>query len=200
MSFNKINFLSISINDTQSIIKALDTKMGFLIALLSLPFTNLHKIISHLYLFVQCGSTNATIVWSYVIIIIFTLLWLLAFYISVRGILAIGNPSNNVNNDLSANGSFYSGYLFRYSLKDGLIHNRSNIATKKLSEQIKLIPEAEENIIIELTYEQMKLAYIRDVKIHRLHSSFWILVYWLLTGFIIYFNNYYCSVNHLMKW
>ncbi len=113
----KITFLYNSITDSQNVIKALDTKLGFLIVGLSLPFTNLGKIINHIVIFLD--TKNSCIYYFFLLVtILFVISWLTAFFICIKGVIAIGNPARNVINDASGCGSFFNGDLYKFNFGD----------------------------------------------------------------------------------
>lgn len=182
----QINFLINSINDTQGIIKAIDTKIGILIAILSFPLTNIGKI----YFCINSLLHNSQ-QWEYsfylFIIVTFFCFWFLAFYSAIKGVAAIGNPVENILiNDPSPKGSFYSGDLFTHKIKDIFYNCRSAKSKRSIDDQLAFIPNSDESLIRELIFEQMKLVFIRDKKILRLSASFNIALIWLTEGFVIY--------------
>jgi len=186
MTEKQINFLINSINDSQGIIKAVDTKIGVLIAILSFPLTNIGKIytcISSLLI-----NSDGLRHYSYIFVsITFFCFWFIAFYVAIKGIIAIGNPSKNILVlESKPNGSFYSGDLFKYKVRDIFYNCDTTKSNRTLTEQIKSIPSTDESLIRELIFEQMKVVFIRDKKILRLNKAFNFALMWLAEGFILY--------------
>jgi len=182
-----------SITDIQSTIRVIDTKVAVVIGVLVLPFTNLGKIylnFAQLYNNTYCGSRQWML---WLLISIFFLSWLLAFIASVRAIMSIHNPVLHVKYENIPGGTFYNGNQFKPNLID--VYFTRKIKSKcKLEDYVSLTPKSIDEIKTELCFEQMKLAYIRDIKSIRLKWSYIFLVFWLSSGFlsrILYL--YHCS-------
>ena len=117
----------------------------------------------------------------------FFICWLLALYSLVRTLSAIDNPASHIVNSDDYTGSFYGGGLFDFGWSDTLL-NRSVIkANKDVVTFSQRYPNSADELISELTFEHMKLVYIRDLKLFRFKASLWLASAWVLIGIGIYF-------------
>ena len=95
---------------------------------------------------------------------IFLISWLLSLIFSILCILSIDNPTNKIENDCNAKGLFYGSDLFKINYQY-LLFRKKISSTKSISNYSK---ELKFSVLKkELVYEQMKLAFIRDVKSKR---------------------------------
>lgn len=174
----KIDFLYASISDIQSTIRSIDVKSGFMFVLLFTPIYNFDKT-SLLYRAILNKP-----VWFHCAVIINILIWLLAITSLLMSVVAIANPSKHVSG-ASEPGSFYGGDLFSLSLADTFINFR-NVSARSVQQEISKLPEKEENIIHELTFEKIKLSYIRAIKTKRFTFCIYSTFLWIFTGMILY--------------
>ncbi|MBI6550760.1 hypothetical protein [Xenorhabdus lircayensis] len=172
---NKAHFIFAAIQDCQATIRATDIKVGALLAGLLLPFSQ----ISHIWRYLNEVSL---LLESQIITIIFFVLWFTAVSALIRTISAIDNPAAHIVNENTCKGSFYGVGLYRFGILDSLL-NRSIIkANKDISNFVLAYPSSNDEIEQELSFEHMKLIYIRDIKLHRLNFSLKISVLWLIFG------------------
>ncbi len=180
----RFDYLISSINDIQNTIKAVDTKVGFLLVFLGVPITALTKIYSILYALFNRYEFQW---WKWIVFIyicLFVVSWVLSFLTAVRVLTSIHNPVAHIKNPPTNHGTFFVGGLFTLSYKELLISSKELKSEISFKEFAKKLPKEIENIISELIFEQMKLAYIRDIKIFRQNWAFIFTVGWLLVGFI----------------
>lgn len=196
---NTLIFLYQSINDMQATIRSIDTKLGFILILNIIPITNMGKIIAAIFQTVSADDGCIIQIIKSLIIVMCAILWLLACVSTFRGITAIDNPVNHVKTmDNQANGIFYSGGLYDRNIIDALFNRSSIISKKAFAEFYKDMPATNSKILKELSFEKMKLAYIRDMKLIRQLWAFRFTTYWIIMGFIIYTikaNNVFCTVS-----
>jgi len=183
----KTNFLYQSIVDMQGTIRAIDTKLNIAIVILSLPFTTISSIykrfisISELY-----PNLSARIV-AFSFFIIFGLLWFITFCTTLNGLIGIDNPASHITGCAeNLTGVFYCGGIFKFSFLDNLFNRRCICSTQSLENHIKMLPNSENDMLRELAFEQMKLAYIRHMKQSRHFWSYLLMLIWLIVGFCIY--------------
>lgn len=155
----KMEFLLASISDIQSTIRAFDNKIIAIMVVIILPLSQLKLLI----------SIYSHMIYDYPFIGILTLsvfiiTWLLSLIFSILCILSIDNPANKIENDCNAKGIFYGAGLFKINYQN-LIFRKKLISTKSISNYSKDFKFSE--IKKELVYEQMKLAFIRDIKSKR---------------------------------
>lgn len=178
----KIEFIEAAISDTQATIRATDVKVGVLLAGMLLPISSLGKIWNH---FVHLSSLSAP--WIAIIIgVIFFLMWIIAIVSLVRTISAIDNPSAHIINSGDFNGSFYGGGLYRFNLPDAILNRAIIKANKDVLKFSNEYPENENSIILELTFEHMKLIYIREIKLYRLNIALITSSAWFIIGITVY--------------
>ncbi|MBD1578012.1 hypothetical protein HC723_16620 [Vibrio sp. S11_S32] len=180
MDSSKNQFIIAAIEDCQATIRATDAKVGALLAGILLPFSQISHIWRYLIqLSEEIGSQTFTI--------IFFILWLTTIYMLVRTISAIGNPVNNIINN-KCTGSFYSAGLYSFVFLDSLV-NRSVIkANKEVASFAQSYPNTTHEIELELSFEHMKLIYIRDIKLHRLNFSLLFSGLWFIIGMLIFIS------------
>jgi hypothetical protein len=174
----KIDFLYASILDTQATIRSIDVKSGFLFVLLFTPIYTFDNI-SHLYLAILNEPK-----WFHCAVIVNITIWLLAITSLLMSVAAISNPSNHVSG-ANEPGSFYGGYLFSINFLDVFV-NRKNTSTRTVLQETLTLPENEASIISELTFEKIKLSYIRTVKMKRFTFCIYSTFTWMITGILLY--------------
>ena len=184
---DKISFLYASISDVQSTIRAIDTKIGILILFIFFPLTNITKV------FTQTDNIiNINPSWYiYLTVMIFFFSWAASTIISIRAISAVDNPSDHIINSNEYSGVFYSGHLYEPEITDAIFNRIVLKATKDVTGHFNSIPDDINMIAKELTFEQMKLIYIRDIKLNRLKWSLNFTYIWLVFGLIVYLISHY---------
>ncbi len=180
---DKKSFILVAINDAQATIRAIDVKVGALLAGLLLPLSSIGKIWTHVFHISVISN-------QYIAIFVgltFLIFWLLAVYSLIRTLSAIDNPANHIVNSVNCKGSFYGGGLYDFGWMDTLL-NRSIIkANKDVATFSQSYPNCEDGLVSELTFEHMKLVYIRELKLFRFKASLRLAFVWLLIGMGIYF-------------
>ena len=182
---NKVAFITGAISDIQSTIRAIDVKIGALLVAVLMPFSNLGRICAHF----QNISQNYSQTLILVLLVSFFSAWVMLIIALTRGLAAIDNPAKHTVNSNKYKGSFYGGNLYNFGFLDCLL-NRSIIKANKDVSTFELdIPESKNEIEIELIFEQMKLIYIRDAKLHRLKWGINFSVLWFVLGLISYITS-----------
>lgn len=179
----KSEFILSGIYDTQATIRSIDVKVAALLTGLVIPLSSLGKIYSHL-----SHIYSLTIPWLACLIgVVFFFMWLAALFSLVSTLSAIDNPAKHIINSDNYKGVYYGGGLFEFGFLDVFL-NRSIIKANKDVANFSLnYPCNEEEIVLELSFEHMKLIYIREIKLHRFKHSMTIATTWLLLGLGIYF-------------
>jgi len=188
LDFNqKIEFLYKSIEDTQSTIRAVDIKVGFMFVVIFLPITAMSNILT-------VGNGLITISHCYWwIITLITVLWGISLYLLFKTIVSISNPSERIDGE-KPNGMFYGASLFSLSKAD-CFFNLPIKSAKNITDYANKMPTSEEELYKELIFEKMKLIYIRDIKIHRSSLLFKVTFFWLLLGSISWATYLFLKVN-----
>ena len=178
MKDKQIEFLYNSISDSQEIIRAIDTKVSFLLVIIIIPLSSLGKI------YQKCNMLYDSHTLWYILVIPFILFWLISGAALLKTLVGISNPRDHVfglpqkpNKYYRPNGSFYGGYLFSFNPKKnftGFLYNIShNFYNHKIKSnhsiytEIKKLPKDDDEIIKELVLEKIKITYIREIKILR---------------------------------
>jgi len=170
----KIEFLYKSIEDTQSTIRAIDIKASFMFVIVFLPITALKEIL-------EIGDLLITTSGYYCFPIVLTIiLWFISLYLLFKTIVSISNPAEQIGGD-KPSGAFYGASLFPLSKID-YFFNFPIKSKKDINEYVKLIPSNEDDLVKELSFEKIKLTYIREIKIHRSNLLFRATFYWLFCG------------------
>ena len=179
----KIEFVINSINDIQGTIRAIDAKFFGTIALFLLPLTEIDEIskaFKNLYINSECLT-------SFVLIALI-IAWLIGIILSFIGIYSISNPSDSISgvSEAKTKGLFYQPNQFKFNFFSQFFSGsvKSKQTLLEIIEEIKL---EENDRFNELVYEQIKLAYIRDVKITRQKSAtiFLLITIFLLLGSVL---------------
>jgi hypothetical protein len=178
---NKTAFLAGAILDAQSTIRAIDVKVGALLVGLLAPFSNIGRICAHFEYLVSLSKPLGL-----VLLAAFFSAWVAALVALVRAIAAIDNPANHITNHAQHKGAFYGGGLYKFGLLDTFLNRELIKASKDVASFEKDIPENKKDIEIELAFEQMKLIYIRDIKLHRLKSAINFSSIWFCAGVLSY--------------
>ncbi|MCY0965475.1 hypothetical protein [Parathalassolituus penaei] len=174
----KIDFLYQSIADTQSTIRAIDVKLGFLFVVAFLPVAGLEKIIS-LYETLKAASNL-----YFYSMLLFGFLWLASIYTLFKSTISISNPSRHVSGQLPK-GIFYGGNIFTLNAIDNFFNFpvKSNQEVDQFSQDL---PENEAEIIKELSFEKIKISYIREIKIRRSSLCGRLIFSWICLGFALW--------------
>jgi hypothetical protein len=187
-TYNIQEYLISSIVDIQGTIRALDSKVGIIFVILSIPFGSIGKIYNTCKILLLSGSKAAPYFNIHLFLIfIFLILWILAFICAVRAVISIENPSEHIVNSGDYTGFFYCGGMYQFGLLDSFFNRKNIKAVKDVKKHVDSLPISQQQINEELAFEQMKLAYIRDVKSIRQKWAYRFTILWLLDGCTIYF-------------
>jgi hypothetical protein len=152
-----------SIKDIQGTIRAIDAKIGILLAALAFPL----KDVAERYISIHSsGISTASIVLTLAVIsyglgIVFSLLTLSG----VGGAHFHTTGSGHFN-------TFYAAGLFKLHFIDAIFRRGEVRSTMSVQQFAEEIPKTCESMTIDLAAEIMQLAYIRDLKLLRQHYAF----------------------------
>lgn len=172
-----LTFLYSSINDIQAVIRALDAKLSGLLVIFCIAINKFDLLHDAGQNFISAHPRS-----GYLLVATFFVAWLLGIWSAFLGLVAIDNPAAHIE-CANPNGTFYSGRLFSPKLLDSFYNRRARKQPKLAAHQTAL-PKTENDIFAELSFEQMKLAYIRSMKIRRARTAFFSLMAWFATGII----------------
>ena len=160
---DRIEFLAQSINDIQGTIRAIDAKFFGIFALLLLPLTELDEISNA---FKEIGAVQPTLTLIIFGVLIFS--WTIADIICMLGIYSISNPVKRIKSSNSYKGKhlFYRPELFNINFLTQFAPT-SITTIQSLDDLTKEVEIGEKEIFTELAFEQIKVSYIRDLKVAR---------------------------------
>jgi hypothetical protein len=179
---DKIDFIAAAINDTQNTIRATDVKVAALLTAMLLPLSLLGKIWAQ---FLHLSSVLSPY-FAVVSGVLFFLTWITSVAALIRTISAIDNPASHIVNSGSFKGSFYGGGLYSFSFIDTFFNRDVIKAKKDVTSFSKDYPNTNDGFIEELTFEHIKLIYIREIKLFRLSIAIKAAQLWFLVGLAIY--------------
>lgn len=181
---DRATFLAGSLADMQATIRAVDVKVAALIVCLLAPLQNVHRVFKHLSHF-----TEWPIRWpAMIVVVLFLLTWVIAFAALVRAIAAVGNPAAHIKGAQGANGAFFLPGQFAFSRLHAIRNPRALLSRDTLADVHSNLP-LDSDVEAVLVFEQMKLAYIRDLKLFRLDWGLRLSLLWLVLGILIYIGS-----------
>ncbi|MDP1740804.1 hypothetical protein [Polaromonas sp.] len=175
----RTDFAKASIDDCQLTIRALDVKCGAILVLLLAPLTGAGSIFDSLESIEPRGC-------GYFLGALFFGTWAVSLLSLIRGLAPLDNPSLHILDHKNFTGTFYRGGLFNFGYSDALLRRSVIASLKKVSDAVAELPKNDAEILNELTFEHMKLCYIREVKIRLLRWGIGFAEVWVLTGCVIY--------------
>lgn len=178
---DRATFLAGSLADMQATIRAVDVKVAALIVCLLAPLQNIHRVFKHLIYF-----TEWSIRWPAILVVgLFLITWIAAFVALVRAIAATGNPASHIRGAQGANGAYFLPAQYNFSRLHVIRDPRKLLSRESLADVQNNLP-TDADVEAALVFEQMKLAYIRDLKLFRLDWGLRLSLLWLLLGLLIY--------------
>ena len=180
---NKTHFIAAAIQDCQATIRATDVKVGALLAGLLLPFSQ----ISHIWGYLEALGL---LIDTYAFTLFFFFLWFSAIFLLVRTISAIDNPASHIVNEGTCKGAFYGTKLYDFCFFDSFLNRKVVKAKKDITNFSSAYPNSKQEINLELSFEHMKLIYIREIKLYRLQFALRLSATWFFIGMcaFIYFK------------
>ncbi|WP_315077569.1 hypothetical protein [Acinetobacter guillouiae] len=159
---DKSDFLQSAIQDTQQNIRAIDFKIGALLAGCIVPFPQIRTIFDFL------NSNNLW--WQQALAWLIFAIWLISVLILLAALSAIGNPSKHINDGYCQKGTYFGAGLFKFNIINAFF--RTDIrATKTTQRYYDELNDQHFPFLKELAFEHLKLIYIRDLKLFRLKSA-----------------------------
>jgi len=184
MKEHQVQYLYSSLSDIQSTIRAVDTKVSYLLVILFIPLTKLNAIYTHIKALLLHESKGISII-SGVLAFLFCLAWIISIWCALRAIIAIDNPKHHIDGD-KPESKFYPADLFNHGFWSvmGIVKEKSTI---QFNRHYTEIPTDLEEISKQLTFEQMKAIYIATIKISRSKYAYYTTIAWVATGGILWF-------------
>jgi hypothetical protein len=152
-----------AIKDIQGTIRAIDTKMGILLAALVLPLKDVAER------FISMHSVAGNI--GSIVIVSATISYLLGIFVAIATLSGIGTAHVHVEGTPALN-TFYAGGLYKFNLLDAFFRRRDVRSRLSVPEFASAIPKTCDQMTADLSSEIMTLAYIRDLKVLRQRLAF----------------------------
>ncbi len=173
---NQRDFILSAIQDAQSTIRAIDIKMGFLFVVIFYPVLSLQKVMESVQKLVK--GNDIYLITSILIL----LLWILSFYTLFKSITSISNPNNTIKGN-APDSKYHNGGLYDFCFLDNFFNYpiKTNV---DFYEHVHNYPKDEPSLNAQLIFEQMKLSYIRDIKIKRSSLCLKLTFSWIVFGLI----------------
>lgn len=170
---DKSTFLQSAIQDTQQNIRAIDFKIGALLAGCIVPFPQIRAIYEFL-------NSNG-LWWQQGLAWLIFFIWLVTVLILLAALSAIDNPSKHINDGYAQKGHYYGGGTFKFNLINGFF--RTDIrATRTVQNYSDELDNSNFPFLKELAFEHLKLIYVRDLKLYRLKFAVGLIAFLIITG------------------
>jgi len=172
---DKLEFLHSAIQDTQQNIRAIDFKIGALLAGCIVPFPQIREIFKFL--------TANELWWQQALATIILAIWLLTVIILLLALSVIDSPSKHINDSTDQKGLYFNAGLFKFNLFN-IFWRTDNFSKKSVQDYKNEIEDTTLDISKELAFEHLKLIYIRDLKIFRLRHAVVLIFILIIVGSI----------------
>lgn len=172
---SRTEFLYKSIEDNQNVIRAIDIKLGILLVAAAVPI----PILSGFHF--PIAKSSLTQFLSFVTLAF----WIASVAFAWLGITGIRNPKDHIDlGEQKISGIFFGEALYQFSWYHSFWSTRSVFSKISLPQQLAVLPNDYDCVVKELLYEQMKLIYIRDLKMLRQRWAFVCGALWLILAFL----------------
>ena len=192
MNEQKVNFQYNSLIDIQNTIRSIDIKISFLLLIILFPLSNLESFIKTMINLYPTNLCYKILYFCY--FFLFSLSWVLSFICSIKSLVAIDNPTNHIIDNKKYKGLFYIPNLYSINFFDSIMNRDSIKSLSSIENENKKLPEDFSELSKELTFEQMKLAYIRDIKIIRQKWAFNFALFWILLGALLIIKIFFSRI------
>lgn len=161
-------FLKDAVQDGQETIRALDVKIAALLVAVMVPVPLLGSISSCLKeVYLQYSSYPLA-----ALLFVFALAWVGAIICFSLAIGAVNNPSTHVRGAGSLKGVQFLPGQYSFSAVDAFINRSTVVAKQTPQEHLDEVPTTDNAAALELSFEHLKIAYIRDLKMFRMRWGF----------------------------
>ena len=159
-------FLIEAVKDIQGTIRAIDTKVGILLAVLAIPLPLVQSALRDFH------ARGAAVTPANVVGGLAFLAWVVAALVAIRALTGVGNASKHVRAELPPDDLFYAGGQFRLRWIDALITRDAPLSARSIEDYAAAVPTDADAVNLHLSFEVLSLAYIRDLKIYRQKIAF----------------------------
>ncbi|HCD1132057.1 TPA: hypothetical protein JD648_RS04580 [Morganella morganii] len=173
----KVEFLYQSINDTQATIRAIDVKVGFLFVVIFLPLAAIDGISKALL-----ELWNSQYHYGFIAICV-GCFWLLSVFFLFKSLSAITDIKKHMIGEIP-NDTFFKGGMPNLGIRN--LFSISDVrAEQSPKEYLDDIPKNEDEILLALAHEKMKVSLIRNVKTLRVNVCTNLTLVWLSLGMFL---------------
>jgi len=162
-----------AVKDIQGTIRAIDAKMGILLAALAFPIKDVSDQFIQLH-----GSRLAP---GSLILTAAVISYALSIFVTIATVSGIGASHMHIQGAMKFN-TFFAGGLFKFKLLDSFFRRGEVLSSMSVSEFARIVPTKYADMIDGLSEEIISLAYIRDLKILRQRMAFILAAIALLLG------------------
>jgi hypothetical protein len=171
-AYNPEQFLLASVNDIQATIRAIDLKANALMLTLAVLIGNFDKIggvISALL----ARPHDSVFYMSVCIVVLLALAVAFSVWLALWALSANYDPTAHVDAPADMRDAFFVAQRYRFSWWSIVFHGKPHASELKpaVVEQQGHVPATPEDATHQLVAEQLKLAYIRDLKMRRINAS-----------------------------
>ncbi len=159
-------FLIEAVKDIQGTIRAIDTKVGILLAVLAIPLPTIVAGIGWIH------AHGATVTAANLFGALALLAWVISAFVAIRTLTGVGDASKHVRAGSKPVDLFYAGGQFGFNWLDALLTREKPLSRQSIEDYASAIPTAPDDVNMHLSLEVLSLAYIRDLKIHRQKIAF----------------------------
>ncbi len=185
----KLEYLYASLSDIQSTIRAIDTKVSYLLVIFFIPLTKFRSIYITLRGLLTHDAPLLSIV-SGLLSFAFISAWIIGLWCALRTIIAIDDPRNHIDGDRPES-QFYPAHLFDHGFWATMGITRST-SKKQFNSHYASIPSESDEIAKQLTLEQMKTMYIASLKLKRSRNAYKFAIAWVVIGGVLWFLHLVC--------
>jgi hypothetical protein len=164
--FTRVSLVIEAVKDAQATIRAIDTKVGILLAALAIPLPYVVTALATVQR--ETIHFSIAVVFGWLALACYTA----AVFVAIRALVGIGNAAGCVKGAVRPPDVFYLGGLYRLGWLDALFNRRNSVSGRSLEEIVASVPSETDSVLKLLVNELMILAYIRDVKLHRQKIAF----------------------------
>jgi len=155
-----------AVKDIQGTIRAIDTKVGILLAVQAIPLSAVQSAFAAAHAG-GLSASPATLAGALAFLV-----WVAAAFVAIRTLTAVGDASKHVRAERRPADVFYAGGHFRFGWFDALLTRDAPVSRGTIEQYAADIPSTAEDVNLHLAFEVLSLAYIRDLKIHRQKVAF----------------------------
>ena len=162
-----------SIEDLEGTIRAVDSKISYLLVVLFLPVTQFSLVRSGIRsIFARSLATEIV---SLSLAALAAMLWAASAYFSARALMPADAP-DVLGDEHETMSCFYPRHLFNLSARVVVLGGGK--CERALSDHVDSLPEEEDQLVRALSCEQIKLMYIASLKSMRSRLAYLTLIAW----------------------